>query len=401
MASPQESRSRRSAVAVAVGLVVSVLIATVVAGRGGRAVTVDAASVAPARPALDKGVAYDAFYLPFDVDPAKVRADLSYAKDRGATSIYLTVSERDLQDNRKITTALTSGHDLGLRVYANPYFGGAFSGDEGATASFYLGDHPGDEAVSRRGVVAGVPSINAPAFRAYLEARLDELLTYNFDGLELDEPSFPVSASSDDYFPYDTYSQSIFVQRFGHPMLDADTNEVVILRQESMHSFLQELLDHVRATHPSVTTILVVLPASEPDNPGAVDQVGTLDWTALSSISSLDLFQIDPYWFCCHSWEWFTANVHRLMDVPARPGLGLGVWTDAYGLTGTYDQISRSLQYARDSGTSAINAWLSEHLPNQDPDRAWDEIEAAFRDPSPIEGGLTATQRAVRVTRTP
>ena len=137
------------------------------------------------RPPLSphRGLSYDALYLPFDVSEEQVRADLTAYQALGATRIYLTCTEADLDRDQKIRVILPAAHALGLEVFAGPYFAGVFSGDEGDTARLYLALHPNDREVSRRGQQTSLPAYNSPTLRLYLKDQLRRLLVYDFDDL--------------------------------------------------------------------------------------------------------------------------------------------------------------------------------------------------------------------------
>lgn len=323
----------------------------------------------------DRGVSYDAFYLPFDVAEERIRADLQQAHDAGATSVYVTASEADVKNDRKVSLIVAYGHELGLRVFLNPYVGGTFSFDEGGTAALYLERHPDEAHVSRSGASAAVPSIAFPQYRSYLKDTLTRLFEHDFDGLLLDEPTFPTTtATTGDYFPYDVASQERFMVRYGRPMPDRQDENVARFREELMTEFLAELFDHVGSIRPEVLNILVVLP-SEFD---LRDARGSEDWHALSRIPTLDVFQIDPYWYPGQTWDWYAANLDRLAQETDGSGVLLGVWVRAYGLDGEYDRISRTLAYAKERGIPWLASWVTDAVPNKDPAAAWREIARVY-----------------------
>lgn len=330
------------------------------------------ASSASDPPGFDRGVSYDTFYFPFDVAQEKIENDLQFMKQQGVTSIYFTASEADLQDKRKTDLVLRAGNTLGLRVYLNPYIGGTFSGDEGGSAAQYLQQHPEDEMTSRLGGKSGLPSINSAQYRAFLKETLGAFLRHDFDGVLLDEPSFP-EGSPEDYLPYDQASQEKFTQMFGHEMPDVEDQEVMIFRKAAMLEFLTDLLDFIKGTRPDATTILVVLPDF-----GGRDFIGTADWRSLSQIESLDVFQIDPYWFG-HGWEWFVANIDKLMRETSGSRALPGAWVQAFAMDSDYQFISQSLRYLTDQGLTWLAAWMTENAPNADMDRTWREIASVYQ----------------------
>ncbi len=322
---------------------------------------------------FDRGVSYDAFYLPFDVSEEKIRGDLEFVREQGATSVYVTASEADLEDDTKISKALEIGHGLGLRVYLNPYIGGTFSGDEGGSAAGYLQNHPDAEQISRLGQTANRPSINNEQYRTYLKEMIAAFLRYDFDGILLDEPSFS-QALPGDYFPYDLASREKFKAMFGHEMPEIENDEVVKFRQVTMADLLKSLFDFIKAARPDIITILVVLPDF-----GGQDFTGTGDWKSLSAIQSLDVFQIDPYWYPGESWDWFLANIDKLERETSGSKAIKGVWVKAFGMNGEYHLVSQTLQYLKDRRTPWLAVWVTEHLPNADMEATWREIAKVYQ----------------------
>lgn len=332
------------------------------------------------RPPLspERGLSYDAFYLPFDLSLNQVRDELSAYQRLGATRIYFTCTEADLERDHKIQVVLTAAHELGLEVFAGPYFAGVFSGDEGGTASLYLTLHPGDREVSRRGQKTETPAYNSPLLRGYLKEQLRRLLAYDFDGLLIDEPRFPEPTEPGDYFPYDDISQTTFMSQFGHPMPDAEESTIEQFRQTSMLAFVRELTDYAKSLRPSLRLALAVLPVVDPSAP---DRRGTGDWRALAEIATLDSLHTDPYW---PSWgqgfQLFADNLERLQRAVVRPGTTAGIWVQAYSLSEADSAtVSEGLLHARKQGVPSINAWLSEHFPNRDNAEVLEQILDGFK----------------------
>ena len=325
----------------------------------------------PAPLRLDLGVSYDAVYFPFDITREKIEGDLDSLKQNGVNSIYVTTSEEDAADPTKIDLILEAGHARGLRVYLNAYIGGTFSGDEGESADQYLLQHPEDEMTSRLGAKSGLPTLNSQVYRAYLKDLLKTFLNRNFDGVLLDEPFFP-QGSAEDYYPFDEASQVKFNQMFGEAMPEVENDQVIRFRKIVMQEFLTELLDFIKGTRPEATTILVVLPDF-----GGRDFIGTDDWRSLSRIDSLDVFQIDPYWYE-RDWEWFVANVDNLERETSGSKSLHGAWVQAYGMTGDYERISQSLQYLKDQGIPWLAAWVTDVRPNDDMEATWRAIAEVY-----------------------
>ena len=363
------------------------LLAVVTLACGG-----EPAAPAPA-PATDRGVPYDAVY--FDLTDERIAADLDFIAAQGVTSIYVSCNDRDLGDLDKLRRVVKAGHARGMRVFVDPYLGGVFSFNETDAGSRYNAAHPEQEVRSRTGAGGGVPSINNPAFRAYLEAALRVFFTLDFDGVLLDEPWYPV-AEPPDYFPYDAASRALFQTWYGHDMPATADAEVEAFRQRSMVDFHRQLFDLVKSLRPSATTILVVQGASftEPD------VWGTRDWRALASIPSLDVFQIDPYWYPAYDWDWFVANIDRLLTETAGVDVLVGAWVAAYGLPDGYDRISRSLTYLRERRIPWLAAWITDAYPNADQPAAWAEIRAVFT-PTPAAGGTRSARPAPACTAPP
>lgn len=342
--------------------------------------TATAGCASDSRPPLsqDRGLSYDAFYLPFDVSQEQIRDELTGYQQLGATRIYFTCSEADLDRDHKVQAVLSAAHGLGLAVFANPYFAGVFSGDEGDTARLYLALHPGDREISRRGQQSSVPAYNSPMLRLYLKEQLRRLLGYDFDGLILDEPRFPEPDAPDDYFPYDDASRASFATQFGRPMPDAEEQSVESFRQSSMLAFLRELTDFAKSVRPNLHVALTVLPVADPALP---DRRGTGSWPALAAIPTLDSLQSDPYW---PAWglgfDFFEQNVDRLLTAVAGSAATAGIWVQAYSLPAADSAtISQGLRYARSRHIPSISAWLSPQFPNGDEESVRKQLADGFR----------------------
>lgn len=405
------TRSQRTTFVAMVLVVTAVVLSlSAVPLPGGAAAATTSAPLPPAAPnvaaaaaaaALPGGVpeqhatVYDTYYLPFDTPIDEMRSHLAFLESQGVNLVYLSASEADVADGRKMANAITAGHELGLQVFLNPYIGGTFSGDEGFSALNYVAAHPGDVARSRTGEIAERAAIDAPGYEQYLKDNLTALLAHPFDGLILDEPQYPVASVPGDYYPYDPFARQQFAARFGHPMPATETAEVGEFRKENMRAFLDSLFVHALTVRPSLYTELVVLPYHFNGD----TRLGTEDWTYLSAMTSIDAFQTDPYWGPSDEvprWDWYVANVDRLVQT-VRPGLARGIWQNAFDLRGDGSHLVRAFELARSAGVEQLLAWQSLKFPNDDDAAVWRDLEPVFTRPFGSFDEATRLPGGVRV----
>jgi hypothetical protein len=333
-------------------------------------------------PATEHAVSYDAFYLPFNVTEAKIRSDLTYIKGQNVTAIYVSCNEADIANPAKLNKIVKVGRELGLRLYINPYIGGTFSADEGVSSKYYLDQHPQSDQISRRGLKTGrMPSVNDPAYRAYLRQQIAALAAFDFDGIQYDEPEAGDRAgllnsalAGVDYYPYDPFSQKLFKDQYGYDLPLFENQDTIAFRRASVLSFVKELIDYTRQIRPGWVIGLVLLP-----NFNDGDIAGTDNWKDYASLTNLDVFMIDPYWYpdVDRGWDWFQSNVGAFLTATHGSPVRTGIWVRAFGLTGDYSDITQSLQFAaQHTGWQAV--WVTDNWPSADPVAMWAAIKAGF-----------------------
>lgn len=316
----------------------------------------------------------DLFYLAPDVSAAFINELAQRAWIAGADSVYVTVSERDLVDDRKLRTAIDAIHARDMRVILDPYIGGTFSSDEGDSAAPYLAAHPGDRSIAADGTPGNVPTVASPGYRARMADTLQALLAYDVDALLLDEPQLPQTATS--FFPADQWATAEFQQRFGYPMSTTWTADVTSFRQAILADFIVTMLAAAESVRPDIPKILVAID----DRFNGADGYGTNDWHLLSNLPYLDEFATDPYVANAN----FLPNMAKLRSVD-RPGLRLGMWSSAFNL-GTnladYDRIRDAINAEWIGGIEHISVWISETgFPNVFADLAIERMRQGFADP--------------------
>jgi hypothetical protein len=179
----------------------------------------------------------------------------------------------------------------------------------------------------------------------------------------------------------------LFSERFGEPMPEALTPEVLAFREGSMVDFLREMVGHVRAQGGRSTVCL--LPLTE-------GPLGLSDWSKVASMPGLDTLATDPYWkaFGRPVRDFVGGFARRVRDLGEQYGVGTEIWIQGFGL-GPEDvpDIQAAVEAARAAGVENLWTWGYEacghmdHLGTREPEEVWAALtEALTSDDHPAKG---------------
>ena len=310
--------------------------------------------------------------------PRHAQRDMADLAARGYTGVLHTFSENDFAYYRGTMEEIVGlSHAAGLTVQASPWGLGRTFGGEAETRWAVF--HPEECQVLDDGRRVGAACLNSPAYREFCKRWAGWTLECGVDSVFWDEPAWvvPVDVGVDDAARW-TCRCDRCAERFGGPIPGELTPEVRRFREESVVSFLRELVGHVSASGGASTICL--LPATEGTQ-------GLGDWDAVAAIPGLTTLATDPYW---KHWDQaagpFVRRFARLLHETAdRHGVGAQLWVPSFGLDREdIPELEAAVAGAREEGVEDLWTWGFEacrhmtHLATPDAELVWEAVSAAL-----------------------
>ncbi len=306
-----------------------------------------------------------------------VRRDLEDLAARGYTGVLHTFSENDLAYYREtMARIVVASHELGLEVQMAPWgLGRTFGGE---AESRFVTFRPDACQVLDDGRRAPTGCLNHPDYRAFCKEWADAALEAGTDYVFWDEPHWTVPAHVGAEPGRWACRCEVCQQRFGGPMPDALTPEVLAFREASAVDFLRELVAHVASRGGRSTICLLPLVAGPH---------GLSDWDAVAALPGLDVLATDPYWKSFdETAESFVGRFARLLaETAARHGVTPQLWLPSFGLTrDEIPELEAAVAAARAAGIDDLWTWGYEacahmsHLATPDAPVVWEAVSAAL-----------------------
>jgi N-acetylmuramic acid 6-phosphate etherase len=310
--------------------------------------------------------------------PRHVRRDMTDLAARGYTGVLHTFSENDFAYYRGTMAEIVGiSHDAGLSVLASPWgLGRTFGGE---AESRWVAFHPEECQVLDDGRRVAAACLNSAAYRDFCKEWADWVLECGVDSVFWDEPAWvvPVHVGVDDEARW-TCRCDRCAERFGGPVPAERTPEVVRFREESVVSFLREVVAHVaeRGGHNTIC----LLPSTEGTQ-------GLADWDEVAAIPGLGALATDPYW---KHWDApagpFVRRFAKLLRETAdRHGIGAQLWVPSFGLDQVdIPELEAAVAGARDEGVADLWTWGYEACRNMtslstpDAPLVWEAVSAAL-----------------------
>ena len=300
---------------------------------------------------------------------------------RGFTGVLHTFSENDLNYYRDgMRRIVEVSHEAGLGVQVNPWgVGYAFGGE---AESLFTATHPGVGQRFDDGAHVGAACPNRPEFRRFVRFWADAAIETGADRIFWDEPHWADPAGFG--LPAERWAcrcarcKETFSERYGEPMPETMTPEVVEFREKSLVGFVQELVAYVAGQGARSTVCL--LPLTE-------GPMGISDWSEVASMPGLDTLATDPYWkaFGHPAGEFVGRFASMVSDLGAEHGVNPEIWIQGFGLgPEDSDEIHAAVAAAREAGVDNLWTWGYEacghmsHLGTREPERVWETLTAAL-----------------------
>ncbi len=355
---------------------------------------------------IETGVAY------FDVRTLRhVRADLADMVEHGCTYVVHCFTETDLAFYREtMAEVVKATHEAGLEAWLDPWGVAAiFSGE--SFSRFPLEHSEARQLLSDgRRAIAACP--NHPATRQFLRQWTEAACATGADVLFWDEPHFYFNVHHGDFSGAwgcrCDECQRAFRERFGHPMPDRLSDEVIAFRQASLLEVLSDLcrlgrekgLRNVlclipselrRMGFPEVEERFAGLVAGAADKEDALAGLlhfGIDDWDAAAAIADLDIFGCDPYWYIWGTEPESFMRVYseRAAEAARRHGRDLQLWVQAFRVpAGREEELRKGLAVAEEVGATHVAAWAYEGTASMSyvrcarPDVVWRIVGEEFR----------------------
>lgn len=294
-------------------------------------------------------------------DRRHVERDLDRFVESGLNAVLHTFSEAD-QEYYQDTMAeiVDASHERGLTVYVNPWSVGRVFGGE--AFSEFIGRHPQQCQVMSTGDRVGAACFNAPRFREFMREWTRDAAELGADVLFWDEPHWYIPAWHDqqDRFPDGAWScrcthcRTAYRERFDEPMPVAHTERVERFREQSLLSFLNEMM--AVANEMGTQNAVCLLPSEDSDH-------GLRNWSDLAENPLLDVLATDPYW-SIHAegspTEFVGYFADTVVSLAQTHDLDSQIWIQGFRLDGgsdTTDAVRATTRTAIDSGVDSVFMW--------------------------------------------
>jgi hypothetical protein len=302
-------------------------------------------------------------------------------KRHGFTGVLHTFSENDLNYYRdQMRRIVEVSHEAGLEVQVNPWgLGHAFGGE---AESLFVAAHPEVSQVFDNGSAVGAGCPNRPEFRAFVRYWAEAAIETGADRIFWDEPHWAhpdrFGVSGERWSCRCERCRTLFSERFGEPMPDELTPEVLAFREDSLVGFVREMVGYVAGQGARSTVCL--LPLTE-------GPLGLSDWSVVAGIPGLDTLATDPYWkaFGRPVRDFVGGFARQILDLAKVYGVNPQIWIQGFGL-GPEDvpDIHVAVEAARTAGVEDLWTWGYEacghmdYLGTREPQEVWAALTEAL-----------------------
>ncbi len=311
-----------------------------------------------------------------------VEQDMRSLKNMGCTYVVHTFSENDFAFYRGTMKEIVEiCHGEGLRVYIDPWGVGKVFGGEAFT-EFAL-KNPHILQILNDGKPAPMACPNHPDFRQFMKDWIDAAVETGAEVLFWDEPHFYISTwmggRPNTWGCYCPKCKEKFRSKYDKDMPQKESEELDKFRQESLHDFLEEMIIYTHTL--ARKNALCVLPQR-------IGKPVKQQWDSFASISGLNIFGTDPYWYGSDKdVAEFVGNHSRLVAETCvdHKNLEGQIWIQGFKVpAGRENEIEIAFDVAVNAGIRNIAVWgfeacasMSSIRPDK-PDVVWDIITRCF-----------------------
>jgi len=306
-----------------------------------------------------------------------VRRDLADLAARGYTGVLHTFSENDLAYYRATMAGIVAAsHEVGLDVQMCPWGVGRTFGGE--AESRWVTFHPEACQVLDDGRHVATGCLNNPAYRGFCKEWADVAIECGTDYVFWDEPHWTVPEHVGAEPERWACRCDVCRERFGGPMPETLTDEVLAFREASTVDFLREMVAHVRERGGRSTICL--LPLVEGPH-------GVSDWDAVASLPGLAKLATDPYWknFGEPAGPFVERFARLVGETATRNGVEPQLWVPSFGLTHEdIPELEAAVASARTTGVDDVWTWGYEacghmtSLATPDAPLVWEAVTAVL-----------------------
>ena len=304
---------------------------------------------------LDRNVAYLGC-----IDPRHISKDLDDIVDAGCSSITMTVDECDWAYYRNARMAIVEGaRSRGLRLYLGLHGFGLFSTP--VPSHQYPLEHPEAAQVFNTGRHAVTACPNSEGHVEWLKSTVAEMIElFKPDGVFWDEPAFYWSNKwPNEWACRCGNCQERFQVQYGIPMPVDLSPEVRAFRQDSLLSFLREVIRAGKDAGGG-ESVLCLMPWVRTSEHSTMSEgwYGVYDWEPFVQIPELDVFSTDPYWIHSEPFSYFSTNTREAVRLARKHGKECQIWVQSVWIApGREVEVKRTLLAAAEMGADMLAVW--------------------------------------------
>jgi len=324
-------------------------------------------------------------------------------KEYGCNAILHTFSENDLLFySDTLAEMVELSHQAGFQVYIGSWgVGGIFGGE--AFSQFVM-KNPAACQVRLDRKPAPAACMNNPAFRGFMKTWIDAAASLGGDYIFWDEPHFYfpeevlaevldeqkqldvqklfslLAAGKIPWTCYCEVCRKLYKEKFGQEMPEVLDESIITFREETVLSFLAEMLAYSKAK--GQKNVVCLLPTENP-----LIAVVT-EWKKIAKLSGLDMIATTPYWYI------WGQEVEEFVPYFTRKVLALGkefhletqVWVQVFSVpAGREGEVGRAIELIARLGVKNIAAWSyraaspMSAIRSAHPDLVWRILGEAYR----------------------
>jgi hypothetical protein len=337
---------------------------------------------------IDRNIAYLG-----SIYPHHVENDIQEIAGMGCTSINMTVNEMDWFYYRRARNhIIASARRHGLKVYLNLHGFGMFASP--IPSGYFQMEH----AECRQFFNTGVPGGNlcCPNNKIYKQWLMDvvtEMLDeFKPDGVFWDEPRFAVSKDFPEIWACRCSNcQEKYFSIYNSEMPQVLTDNVISFRQDSLLEFLQDMLD-LSKSRSNAENVLCLMSIDRNQNASSLipGWYGVVEWEPFAQMRNLDVFSTDPYWIHEKTFEYFTDNASRAIELAYKYNKKSQIWVQAVWIEpGKEQEVGRTIRAVKQLGADMLAVWSfkceqgsSVLYRGGDQEKVWQIVKEAY-----LEGG--------------
>ncbi len=308
-----------------------------------------------------------------------VAEDMKYLADKHFTYVVHTFSENDFHFyGRTMKDIVRISKECGLETYLDPWGVGKVFGGE--AFSEFVCTHPQVRQIISDGLPAGIACLNNPEFRQFIHEWIDAAVETDTDYVFWDEPHFYIptwmGGRPNTWGCLCQHCRKKFEERYNAPLPEIETSEVKEFKHQSILDFLTEMIGYTHKL--SKKNALCILPHST----GQGD-----NWIDFASISELDIFGTDPYWYASGKdvKEYMGEFAREVAKTCRQTGREGQIWIQGFKVpAGREEEIRTAVEVAVNAGIRNLAVWGFEACAHiswvapDDPAKAWSIICDAF-----------------------